>query len=310
MEDYFILIGIGAFIVALALDIGLVKRRRPWLGWLVGLLPILFFGIGYIIPPLTCKSDNPVGCEWAGIGAFFIGGLTILMLAVYSLLAAGITRAHRPLLQKYPEGVPYRSSLMRSLGAVTLLSGMAIIGVLVGWGLFKLVETGVLIPWRNQGTPPDLDPRPGERAVAFKGYDLGTVQITTSEGRVFETHLDYCNSKQRKSQNCWYYGSRELSSSLAPQAEPSCRINFWVPNPPESVTERVETSNCMFGYMKQTVYVLRSDGSVWAWHHETRRGDFLVALWVAGGALAGMIIGVLLGIKSRNGRKQKSIKGS
>ena len=303
-----VLIAVILLFMALALDILLVRRRHPWLGWLIGLLPILIAGSAALYPLLTCKSDNPVGCEWSGFGVLVIGGLTIITATVFSLMSVGVARAHRPLLRHNLDDIPYWRSFGISLGIIALIAATAAAGSVAGWGAYRLVQTGIFTRWQYQGTPPDMGSFPGEHAVAFNNFDLGRVQVVTSEGRIFETRLNYCSDPQRASENCWWYGSSESAFTqfpMDPEADPACGEDLYVTNPPGQVIERVTVSYCR-NKPTQTIYILQEDGSVWAWHHESQNDVIVVIVWMIGGALAGMFIGVLLGTKSKNNRKSIS----
>jgi hypothetical protein len=85
----------GAFILSMALVGVLINRHHARTGFFLGLLPILAFGLWFLVPLFSCHSKDPVGCEWVGVGILIVGGLTAVMLVAYAFFAMGITHAHR-----------------------------------------------------------------------------------------------------------------------------------------------------------------------------------------------------------------------
>ena len=75
---------------------------------------------------------------------------------------------------------------------------------------------------------------------------------------------------------------------------------MWIPNPSGTVKARAEAAACMAAYMLQTDYVMRADGSVWAWRYEVYAENvFSLASAVAPAMLGGMFEGLVIIGQSR-----------
>lgn len=85
------------FIISAALAALLIRRGRAGLGIALGALVILVPGLVIAVLGLACRSDNPVGCEWAGVGALAFAVITLALLLLYGLLVVGLLRICRPL---------------------------------------------------------------------------------------------------------------------------------------------------------------------------------------------------------------------
>ncbi len=277
----------AAFIVSLGVDIILTVRRRAGIGYFLGLVPILAYGTWLIVPLSHCHSNMPLACEWVGVGILMIGGLTLAMLLVYSLLALGIARAQRGSASR-----PVVRALCQTLHTLIFLLGLASAGGLAAWGIFALIQTGIPTHWHNLGALSALNLQPGERVVEITAYGLGAVQIETSLGNRFQTDLDFHTFPERLGQNFWNYGSDTFETP--PQRGPDCRSRFWVARPPGPVLQQVDAWSCADTYQMCTLYVLRADGSIWVWHHEVNDDPLLLPLWLSPGVLGGLLLGTIL----------------
>lgn len=290
----------GILIASVVINILIASKRSAILSYCIGLLPIVAYGLLLLMPLFGCRNDDyALACEWTGVGIVIYSGLTLAMIAVYTLIAIGIAVAHPTRTTPEAGQVISGYSKSRSVGTVLLLLMMGIGGAWTAKLLYyDLGGTGIFVTWRNLGTPPPsyFRPLPGEKAVKIESYNLRSILIRTNEDRTFDTELQPCPSLGAilTSGNCWTYGG-SYHIEEAPKADPECRIDFWIWNPPGQVVERVEASSCFGEHMIQTDYVLLVDGSVWSWHHE-KDMDASLSLppVLVGGALAGMLLGIVL----------------
>ncbi len=286
------LIAVSTVIFSLVLDGILIHHRRPKAGFLVGLIPILAHELIYIIPRLTCHSDNPIGCEWAGIGVVLFSGITLEILLAYSLLSVGLARAY-PSIHEFGTGQLTRwKSIALSFRSVGTLLTLAIVGAIISLLVLTLVNMGIFASWQNLGTPPDVGGQPEEKAIKIISYGLNSIQIETNLGRRLKTdfeHLDYCSSQKKNNTNCWYQSADQ--PEYIPR-NPNCKIAFWIQDPPDLAVDRVEVLDCTGWSKTQTVFILSPVGRVWAWHFSGGSDPFDKHFAIAPGAVAGMVLGI------------------
>jgi hypothetical protein len=156
-----------------------------------------------------------------------------------------------------------------------------ILGAALGVLAFFVLTSGWLLGWKEIESPP-------EKADQIVQIDGPMIWIATSAGTEYlNTTSDTC------SKDCWIQvaeiepghpvrgelgWSPQTCDSPPPilgaiQTKEECKINYWTDD--------------------NSIYALRSDGKIWAWHYSIGKEWILVELVVFG--LAGAIIVFLIG---------------
>ena len=168
-----------------------------------------------------------------------------------------------------------------------LLLGLPFIVALLTATLVLASETGHLSTWRPLGRPPGT--------VSMLTARFNSVWATLDDGTVYSHVLDsHC------SEACWYVAAE------IPPFRPDGYVSDLCHQPYIGYNVRFFTSECISmepAGIRQTVYALRRDGSVWAWQSGFGGEWALVGgiLIVGLGALAGLVMAllILLGLFAR-----------
>jgi hypothetical protein len=289
--------GIVALLFALFINRILINRRHPLLGYGIGLIP--FYAAWQLfmlqLPSSEYCRQNPLTCEWTGMGALFFTGYIILLALVYSALSITMNAYYHHVAFQSVQVGGNKARITSKLGIISLLLITTVLGGLLTFAMINLVMRGVFIGWYNLGNP-----LVSGRAVRLEGessrriysYNLEEIYIETNKGRIFQADVDLCitgNSSQR--QDCWFLS---MPVELYKSEFMACEQKFWIRNPPCDITEQVQTRLCDDISINQTNYLLSTDGDVWMWHYGVSTNAMIISIAVIGGAILGLFIASIL----------------
>lgn len=297
MSDLVILaLEVVALLLALFIVGFCIRKRRPLLGYFVGLVPLYIPWQLFMlqIPSAEYCRQNSLACEWTGISVFIITGFTVLMAIVYSALSVSMAAYHRRVGLK---GALVHVSKRRTfaLTTIAILTTTSLLGGGLGFSLVSLINSGVFVAWQNLGNPPEpslTNRLAGEKTQKIRSYDLRQIQVETNQGRSFETDIEGClKDRLPQQQNCWYYAQ---VTDLPPVGVMACPPSFWVRNPPEKVVQQVQARACNAVETIQTDYALLENGDVWTWHHQAQTDPAIRTVAIILGTVLGLVVGSVI----------------
>jgi alpha-tubulin suppressor-like RCC1 family protein len=137
--------------------------------------------------------------------------------------------------------------MKRSISILSKL-GLLLVALLMGWlageWLARAEEKGMFVQWELIDTPP-------EKATKIVAAETIDIYVSTSEGNVYQ---------------CGYHTTecRETSKPIQLIERPCGEVLYQPPYMPDEVVASTEATDCRM-FRTQTNYVIRKDGSVWAW---------------------------------------------
>jgi hypothetical protein len=148
--------------------------------------------------------------------------------------------------------------------------GLLCIALLMGWlageWLAREEKNGMFVQWELIGTPPG-------KATKILAAETTEVYVTTSTEKIYQ---------------CGYHTTecRETSKPIQLIERPCGEVFYQPPYMPDEVVASTEATDCRM-FRTQTNYVIRKDGSVWAW------GPRQLIFW---GSLVYPLCGAVLGL--------------
>jgi hypothetical protein len=292
-----LILGLVALIVALLINRILFKRIHSLLNYCIGLIPFLAAWLLYMLPlpsSVYCQQ-NPLACEWTGMGALFFTGYLVLLAVVYSALSITMhAYYHRTSLQDSQTGAEKRRIIARSAIILPLIAFPVLSGSMC-FLVIELVLHGVFVGWHSLGNPLNswqAGRLAGEFSERIYSYTLEEIYVETNTGRIFQADLDFCLEKKPSvRQDCW-----NLSPVKAPFKSESmaCKQELWIRNPPGESIERAQIRQCDDISINQTNYALLADGNVLAWHYYVSIASHVKAIVIIAAVILGLLAASLL----------------
>ncbi len=138
MSPLSILVNLAVFgfpLVLIFVQWMLIRRRLPWVGLLVSLIPIILIGLIGFVLPLTLGDCRQNSCEWAGLGLLFIEGYAVAVAIISSGAGFLIKLVYRKQVWKPDEFISKKWKI----------PSLVLMGVVFGFGVcFVLVISGVI----------------------------------------------------------------------------------------------------------------------------------------------------------------------
>ncbi len=284
----FHIILLPALLLSLLIDTVFIKKKRPWIGYIFGILPIFSFWLFIILqaPSKEYCQQYPGGCEGAGGGILMYSVLSLLTVIVYTILSVGIViLSHRV--------IPSIERFTPLVGIIALIL-TTLLGACCGYFIINIMNSGIFVRWQNLGSPSEprmLGRSLDEKAVKIEAYDTVRVRVITNLSRRFNTQHEFCLNYLMPSKNCWY----EQQEDFFPAEYQSCKLQFRLSSPPGRVIDQAQVKYCNFTETSQTSYAILDNGTVWVWHHTARTNpSYAITVAIIPGALTGLIIGVFM----------------
>ena len=292
-----LILGMVALFVALLINRILFKRIHSVLNYCIGLIP--FFAAWQVfmltLPGSVFCRQNPLACEWTGMGALFFTGYLVLLVMVYSALSITMhAYFRRTSLQGRQTGAEKRRIIAKSVIILPLIAFPVLSGS-ISFLVIELVLHGVFVGWHSLGNPINswqAERLAGEFSERIYSYNPEEIYVETNTGRIFQADLDFCLGKNpSERQDCW-----NLSPAKAPSKSESmaCKQEFWIRNPPGELIERAQIRQCDDISINQTNYALLADGNVLAWHYYVSMASHVKAILVIAAAILGLLAASLL----------------